>query len=129
MGADEVAAIRPVIAELEVAALEQPGEPAQFYGSFSVAAPDGPWVEVYLEQETMVNLWYPFQEEPLHYLAMLGVQPLPGARVVEPAPPSCLLAFDRVPSHVLAKFIDSLFTSMYGCGEGYEIDVEVKTFA
>ena len=129
MGSDQVAAIRPIIAELEAADAEREGRPVRFFGSFSLPVEGGPWVEVYFDGEIIVNLWYPFQEEPLDYLAKLGIQPLPGAMVVEIRRPFCVLAFDRVPTSVLAKFIDTLFTEMYACGEDYEIDVALDTLA
>jgi hypothetical protein len=129
LGADQVAAIRPIIAELEAAGLEQPGGgPARYCGAFSVANRGEPWVEVYLEQETIVNLWYPFQEDPLAYLVTLEVEPLPGARVADINRPSCVLAFERAPSRVVARFIDALFTKMYSCGGDYPIDVAVRRF-
>ncbi len=129
MGSDQVAAIRPVLAELEEADAERKGRPVRFFGSFALPVEGGPWVEVYFDDETIVNLWYPFKEEPLAYLATLGIQPLPGAMVVEITRPFCVLAFDRVPTIVLAKFIDTLFTEMYACGADYEIDVAIDTLA
>ena len=74
MGADQVAAIRPAIAELEAAeASATPGAAAQYFARFSLAGHECPWVEAYLEQKAVLNLWYPFDAGPLDYLRQLGI--------------------------------------------------------
>jgi hypothetical protein len=126
MGADQVAAIRPALTELESdqQALGASAR-ARRFARFSLSPYDTPLVEVRLEKGTAVNLWYPFETEPLAYLERLGVKVLPGARVLELASPACTLAFDRVPSEELARFVDSLFLDVFACGEGYPVDVEM----
>jgi hypothetical protein len=127
MGADQVAAIRPALAELESDQQALGGDArARCFARFSLSPYDTPWVEVDLEEGTVVNLWYPFETEPLAYLESLGVKVLPGARVLEVARPACTLAFDRVPSEELARFVDSLFLDVFACGEDYPVDVEVR---
>jgi len=131
VGADQVAAIRPAVAELEAAeASAAPGARAEYFARFSLAGHDCPWVELYLQQgDAVLNCWYSFEAEPLDYLRQLGIPIPPGTRVLEVGRPSCLLAFDRPPSRAVAKFVDQLFLQMYACGDDYDVAVELCRFA
>ena len=130
MGADQVAEIRPAIAELEADERDRGEAAPRFFARFSLADHPSPWVEVYLDDETVANLWYPIDAEPLAFLAHRGITLLPGARVVAlEAGLTCTLAFDRASSRDVARFVDSLFLNLFGCDEDYAIDVEVRRFA
>lgn len=76
MGANQVAAIRPAIAELEAdEQVRTPHSPARYFARFSHPPHGSPWIEVYLESGTVVNVCYPFETEPLTYLEKLRVSP------------------------------------------------------
>jgi len=129
MGADQIAEIRPAIAELEADERGRPESAPRFFARFSLADRESPWVEIYLDDETVANLWYPIDAEPLAFLAHRGVALLPGARVVDiEAKLACTLAFDRVSSHEVARFVDRLFLNVFGCDEDYAVDVELRRF-
>jgi hypothetical protein len=130
VGADQVAAIRPIVAELEDDERKHPsGAGARYFARFTVPSGRQPWVELYLERETVVNVFFPFEAEPLAWLRESGVEPLPDARVSELTRGLfCTFAFARVPSMTVAKFVDALFMKTLCCGEDYPLDVEIQPF-
>ena len=129
MGADQVAAIRPALAELEADERTLvPDAPARFFARFTVPEGDSPWVEIYLEREAFINLWHPSDDDPLERLSGAGVRPLPGTRIASSYKPACTLAARRGPSGDLARFVDALFDRLYGCGNDYPLDVELLRF-
>jgi hypothetical protein len=130
VGADQVATIRPIVAELEKDEKEHPsGAKARYFGRFAVPSGQQPWVELYLERETVVNMSFPFEAEPLAWLRDSGVEPLPDARVSDVTRGLfCTFTFARVPSMTLARFVDALFMKALCCGEDYPLDVEVQPF-
>jgi hypothetical protein len=129
MGADQIAAIRPAIRELEAAEhAADAGTPAGFSARFGRPGVDEPWVEVYLERETVVNFWYPFDAEPLAQWRRVGIEEPTGIRVLEMHSPACTVAFRRTTSREVSEFVDALFLRLYGCGSDYEIDVDLCRF-
>jgi hypothetical protein len=130
MGADQIAEIRPAIAELEADEHHDPDDAPRFFAVFSLAGRDSPWVEIYLDDdETIANLWYTIDAEPLAHLTRRGVALPPGARVVNTAKGlACTLAFDRCSSYDVACFVDRLFLNVFGCEEDYALDVELCRF-
>ena len=131
MGADQIAEIQPAIVELEADEHQHPDDAPRFFAVFSLAGRDSPWVEIYFDDdETIANLWYTIDANPLAHLTRRGV-PLPaGARVVDTAKGlACTLAFDRCSSHDIARFVDRLFLDVFGCDEDYAVDVELCRFA
>jgi hypothetical protein len=131
MGADQIAEIRPAVAELEADERRYPDDAPRFFAVFSLAGRDSPWVEIYFDDdETIANLWYTIDANPLAHLTRRGV-PLPaGARLVDMAQGSaCTLAFDRCSSHDIAGFVDHVFLNVFECQEDYAVDVELCRFA
>ena len=121
MGADQVAAIRPMIVELEEAASgHEPGHVA----SFTVTGRDQVWVEIVLGT---VNLVYPFDDPPEQRLRALGVSVLAGLTLQEWQSGSfATFAYDpSTPSRQVAKFIDQILGTLLDCGDDYPIDVEI----
>ena len=131
MGADQIAEIQAAIAELEADERQNPDDAPRFFVVFSLAGRDSPWVEIYVDDdETIANVWYTIDAEPLAHLTRRGVAPPPGARVVNRAKGvACTLAFDRCSSHDIAHFVDRLFLKVFGCDEDYAVDVELCRFA
>ena len=130
MGADQVAAIRPALVELEDdEKSHSPGGEARYFARFSVPQKDDVWAEVYLEDETIVNLSFPFQDEPMDRLKLSGIELLPGGRVMDTTTGEyCTLAFHRVPTMTLARFVDALFSQALKCGDDYGVDVSILRF-
>jgi len=127
MGADEIAAIRPAIAELE-ADLEEHGVPARFFARFSLSNQETPWIEVVIEDKTTINLSYPFADEPLQLLQRSAVECPPGLKVTDRSPNAITFAFARSHTRAVARFIDALFTRVLGCGQEYSVDVSFLRF-
>jgi hypothetical protein len=124
MGADQVAAIRPAIVEIEDAAH---GSEPECFAKFDVSDRDEVWVEVALG---CVNLAYPFHDPPDLRLRSSGVAELPGL-VLEDWRPGVFATFaydPTTPSRQVAKFVDGVLGALLGCGEDYPIDVEITRF-
>jgi hypothetical protein len=131
VGADQVAAIRPALAELEDDARQQTaGADPRFFARCSVPPDGSPWVEAYFEgDEVIINCWYPFDREPLAHLQTLDLPRLPDGRVVDRQKPACTVAFGRSSTGIVARFIDGLFMHLFTCGDDYPLDVAICRFA
>ena len=124
MGADQVAAIRPAIAELAAAAEAREDGYEHLCASFSVPGKPKAWAEVV---PGSVNLAFPRAELPLSFIAAQGLS-LPGARVVSFKPGLyATLAHDPCAPSVLARFVDAALVALHGLdAESYEVDVTFK---
>ena len=121
MGADQVAAIRPALVEIQDAVrLNEP----ECFARFEVPGRDGAWVEATLGT---VNLAYPFPDRPDERLRRAGVVKLPGLILDEWQPGLfATFAYDsKTPSREVTKFIDWIMGIVLGCGDDYPIDVEI----
>jgi hypothetical protein len=119
MGAYQVAAIRPMIVELEDAGRDHELE---YVASFTVPGREQAWVEVVLGT---LNLAYPFDDPPEQRLQALGVSELPGLALHE-WQPGLFATFTynpATPNRQVAKFVDQMLGIVLGCGEDYPIDV------
>jgi hypothetical protein len=121
MGADQVAAIRPAIVELEEAAR---GHEPEYVASFTVPGRERIWVQVVLGT---INLVYPFDDPPKQRLQASGVADLVGL-TLQGWQPGVFATFayePATPSRQVAKFVDQILETVLGCGEDYPIDVEI----
>lgn len=125
MGADQIAAIRPAIAELEEA---NRGSEGEFIARFDVPGHNQHWVEVVVGT---VNLAYPFKDDPLTRLLSQEIAPLPELTLVEWQPELfATFRYDSAASsREVAKFVDRLFEALFNCGQDYEVDVMIERVA
>jgi hypothetical protein len=116
------------VRELEQDELKLPtGAKARYFARFTVPSGQNPWIELYLEGDTVVNVFFPHELQPLEWLRNSGVEPLPDARVTDlKKGVFCTFAFARVPSMRLARFVDAVFVKALRCGEEYPLDVAVQ---
>lgn len=122
MGADQVAAIRPLIVELEDAASEGTG--IEYCARFTVPGREAVWAEVLLRS---VNFAYPFADAPIERLARSGLAAPLGLALQEWQPGLfATVAFDdRATSREVARFVDGILGVLLGCGEDYPVDAEI----
>lgn len=122
MAADQIAAIRPAIAELEDADRNSEGE---FIARFQIPGTDVKWVEVILGT---VNFAYPYTDEPLERLLRQGIKPLPKLTLSEWQPElfATFLYESSAPSRDVAKFVDCILGEILGGGSDYEVDVGIE---
>lgn len=119
MGADQVAVIRPLIAELEV---DDGG--AEYCAKFEVPGVETGWAEVVRDA---VNVSYPYADEPVERLISKGVV-MPNGATLQEWRPGVFATFElepNVPSRTVAKFVDSLLGMVLGFGDDYELDASV----
>jgi hypothetical protein len=122
MGADQIAAIRPAILELEVAMTESPR--TEYFAHFEVAGRPSLWAEVTIGT---VNMAYPFTEEPLERLATAGVQALPGLALQSWKPMVfATFSYEHDVARSVAKFVDSVFLRLHGLETDYPLDVAIS---
>jgi hypothetical protein len=125
MGADQIAAIRPAIGELEGAARNSE---RQFVARFDIPGRHSMWVEVILGT---VNLGYPYADDPMERLLRHGITPLPKLELVE-WQPKLFATFQYelgAPSREVATFVDRVLGEMLGGGTNYEVDVAIERLA
>ena len=124
MGSDQVAAIRPAIAEAYEAAAS--GD-SNYFAKFELSADADVWVEVAVDT---VNFRYPSSTEPLRLLAERGIQPLAGLSL-QSWQPTVYAAVNHTETDLraIAKFVDALFASVLGSGAEYPVDVSLERFA
>ena len=125
MASDQIAAIRPMIAELEDAAANSEGG---FVATFQISGHPAKWVEVILGT---VNFAYPYADDPLERLLRQGIQPLPKLKLSQ-WQPDLFATFDyesSVASRDVAKFVDRIFSEILGGGAGYEVDAGINRLA
>lgn len=121
MGADQIAEIRPAIAELEVLPEdEQPDVVAEF----QVAGREDLWVQVILGT---VNFSYPFMEDPIKRISDAGIG-IPLGTVLEDWEPGnfATLGYLHEDSRKTASFVDELFEKLLGAEPGYAVDVAIQ---
>jgi hypothetical protein len=125
MGADQIAEIRPAIAELETAARDSEGE---FIARFDVSGRDTIWSEVVLGT---INLAYPFADDPLKRLRRHQISPLPKLKLTDwQAELFATFQYDpSTSSREVAKFVDRVMGEMLGAGTDYEVDVTIERIA
>lgn len=128
MGEEHLAAIESAIEELESEeALHPAGERPTFFARFSIAEED-PWIEIVLAKATVVNLWYPYEDEPLSVLRESGLTVPEPFQLIENANPSCTFSIPRSPRATLARFVHDLFVHFYGTAEEYPLEIEMCAF-
>lgn len=122
MSADQVAAIRPLIAELEAAASEDPD--IEYCARFAVPGREDAWAEVILRA---VNFAYPFSDDPIGRLCRSGIAAPPGLVLQEwQLGRFATLSFgERATSREIARFVDGIFGVLLDCGEDYPVDAEI----
>lgn len=125
MGADQIAAIRPAIAELESAASNSEGE---FIARFEVPGRDKIWTEVILGT---VNVGYPYADDPLKRLRRHRITPLPKLKLSDwQSELFATFGYDpTASSRDVAKFVDRVIGEMLGAGTDYEVDVTIERIA
>ena len=128
MGAEQEEAIKSAIAELESEeALHDAGEPPRYFARFSLAGQE-PWIEIVLARATVVNLWYPFDDEPRSVLDEAGVKVPSAFQLIENSNPSCTFSIPRSPAADLARFVHDLFVKLYAAEEEYPLEIEMCAF-
>lgn len=128
MGAEQLAAIESAIEELEAEeALHPPGAPPRFFARFSLAEQE-PWIEIVMARAVVVNLWYPFDQEPQNQLLEAGVEVPAPFQLIENASPSCTFSIPRGPVADLARFVEDLFLKLYAAHEEYALEIEMCAF-
>ncbi len=122
MGADQVAVIRPLVAEVEDGHAERPG--ADYCARFDVPGRDATWAEVVHDA---VNFAYPFADDPIERLRRLHIAVLPGVSLLtwQPGLYATVSFPDRPPSREVARFVDAILGILLGCGEDYPLDAEI----
>jgi len=122
MPADQLNRIQSVLQEL-VADFEKHPK-GDYCAQFNLAGADSPWVQVVADA---INFHYPFDDDPSHRLKHLVVPPEPSMHCTSWKAQMyvTLQLEDMLDLKWLARFIDSLFTSLYGCPPSYEIDSSV----
>lgn len=122
MGADQIAAIRPLIAELEDAASQ--GSGVEYCARFGVPGCEAAWAEVVLGS---VNFAYPFFDDPIERLGRSGLAASSALALQEWQPGLfATLSFgDHVTSREVARFVDGVLGVLLGCGEDYLVDAEI----
>lgn len=120
MPSDEVAAIRPLVVEVYEAEEAAAGE---FMATFEHSENPELWVQVVPRR---VNLFYPSEQAPLQLLDRLGVKPLAGMTVLDWKPGGfATLDHEAASAMEIARFVDSIFSLVFGCGEEYPVDCEI----
>lgn len=128
VAAEHLAAIESAIEELESEeALHAPGQPPRYFARFSIAEQE-PWIEIVLARAAVVNLWYPFDDEPQTVLREAGVEMPTPFQLIENAKPSCTFSIPRGPVSDLARFVDDLFLRLYAADEEYALEIEMCAF-
>lgn len=128
MGAEHLAAIESAIEELEAeGALHPPGEPPKYFARFSIAEQE-PWIEIVLARATVVNLWYPFEDEPQVMLREAGLEVPAPFVLIENVNPSCTFSIPRLPADDLSRFVEDLFLKLYAADEDYALEIEMCAF-
>lgn len=128
MGTEHLAATESAVKELEAEeALHPKGKPPRYFARFSLAEEE-PWIEIVLAGATVVNLWYPYDDEPLIVLAENGVEIPSPFQLIECANPSCTFSIPRGPSADLSRFIEDLFRKLYATDEEYALEIEMCAF-
>ena len=128
MAAEHLAAIASAIEELESEeALHTPGRPPRYFARFSIAGQE-PWIEIVLARATVVNLWYPFDDDPKTVLLETGVEVPSPFQLIESANPSCTFSIPRSPVPDLARFVEDLFLRLYAADEEYALEIEMCAF-
>lgn len=120
MPSDEVAAIRPFVVEVYEADEAGAGE---YMATFEHSGKSELWVQVVPRS---VNLFYPSEEAPLQLLDRLGVKPLAEMTVLDWQPEVfATLGHERSSAMEIARFVDSIFSVVFGCGEEYPVDCAI----
>jgi hypothetical protein len=122
VSADQIAAIRPLVAEVEVAHAALPD--ADYCARFDVPGRETAWAEVVHDA---VNFAYPFADDPIERLGRLGIAILPGlALVAWQSGRYATVSFpDRTPSREVARFVDAILGILLGCGADYPVDAAI----
>lgn len=126
MGADQIAVIRPMIRELEEAALGTAD--SGFFASFEKPGKDRVWVEVALGT---INFAYPFTDDPIRRIQGIGLPSIPEVALDEwePGKLAALTYSHTVPSRDVATFVDAIFSKLLGCGDDYLLDASIVRFS
>jgi len=123
MPAEQLHKIQSTLQELVTSFEKHPR--GDYCAQFNLAGAESPWVQVVADE---INFFYPFDDDPSVRLKTLAIPPAPSMHCVswKPGTYVTLELDDMVDLKWLVRFIDGLFTSLFGCGPGYEIDAEVS---
>jgi hypothetical protein len=124
VGSDQIAAFRPLIAEVYEAAAS--GDP-NYFAHFHLSSNPDVWVEVAVDT---VNFCYPMAADPILLLAERNVPPLDELSLEswQPNVHACVQHRDE-DLRAIAKFVDALFCHILGAGTDYPVDVSIERFA
>jgi len=118
MGADQIAAIRPAIAEVEQA---PSGE--EWCASFEVPN-SAHWVQVV---PGTLNMSYPYADDPADRLQRIGIAPNTLHLVDWQPGKYATFTYAPLPNREIAKLVDRLFVTLLGCdGDTYEVGVALE---
>ncbi len=122
MGADQIAAIRPALNELFLAAQNREPGAENLCASFTV--PDYPTVWMQIQLGT-INASYPPAEEPMAFLERVGIPVLPQLALDSwEAGLFATFTHDPCSLYEAARFVDRLLVALHNLHpEDYEIDV------
>jgi hypothetical protein len=122
VGADQVAVIRPLVAEVEDGHAARPD--ADYCARFDVPGREATWAEVVHD---VINFAYPFPDDPIERLGRLHLATLPGLALMswQPGLYATVSFPHRTPSRDIARFVDGLLGVLLRCGEDYPVDVEI----
>ena len=118
MGADQIAAIHPLIVEIE----EAP-EGEEWCASFEVPQSDH-WVQVV---PGTVNFSYPYADCPAERLEHLGI--FSNRLQLDDWKPGKYAAFTYapLPNREIARLVDRIFVTLLGCDDDtYQLDVSLE---
>jgi len=128
MGAEHLAAIRSALEELEAEeALHAKGKPPKYFARFSLSEEE-PWIEIVLARTTVVNLWYPFDDDPRTVLPVKGLSLPTPFELIENANPSCTFSIPRAPAAEVSGFVEGLFLKLYEADPDYALEIEMCAF-
>lgn len=95
----------------------------QLCASLTVADQETPWIQVV---SGILNIWWPFDEDPSARVGGLLSSPLPGWELSDwEAGTYAVFEFEPVDVRAQAETVDLLFRKLYDCPPDYSLDVEV----
>jgi len=125
MGADQIAAIRPALQEIDDAVAAGEPNAAGLCVTFNVAGDEDAWVQV---MDGVVNAGYRRQEDPDTFLQAAGIPRLPGLKL-SGWDEETFATWNHAPctTDEVAKFVDQLLAALHSLDpETYEVDWKIE---